>query len=242
MAGEFDSGSFDLIWPVGFGPRHTYLDRLHLLALMDQRRLITPALTQLTYHGKAAWLQYAPPSIVSKDPGRLEAWFAHQDARCVLKPLAGSYGDGVALIERAEQLRRMATDDQYWILQRFIEKIEDGETRTLIAAGKVIGSYLRQPAAGEFRSNLARHATPVGTVIDTNAQHCVDQVRKVLIENHIHFASVDTCDGYVIEVNVVNPGGLATLESLYARQFTGDVVDAVSARLMSSRPWQESDL
>ena len=33
---------FQLIWPVGFGPRTTYLDRSQLLALLPQTRLITP--------------------------------------------------------------------------------------------------------------------------------------------------------------------------------------------------------
>ena len=45
----------------------------------------------------------------------------------------------------------------------------------------------------------------------------------------IGFAAVDTCSGFAIEVNVVNPGGLSTLDELYQTDSATRVVRLVDA-------------
>ena len=47
---------------------------------------------------------------------------------------------------------------RYCIAQRFLPAIAQGETRTLVAAGQIVGSYLRVPADG-LRANLDADAT-----------------------------------------------------------------------------------
>ena len=62
------------------------------------------------------------------------------------------------------------------MLQQFIPQIEQGETRTLICADQVIGSYLRIPSDG-LHANLASHATTQTVVLSAAEQRLVDQVR-----------------------------------------------------------------
>ncbi len=37
---------------------------------------------------------------------------------------------------------------------------------------------------------------------------------------NIGFAAVDTCEGFLIEVNIVNPGGLSSLQDVYGEDFS----------------------
>ena len=138
----------------------------------------------------------------------------------VLKPQAGSFGDDVYRISTAAELRsrfeQMGTQavNRYWMLQKFIPQIAQGEMRTLICADKVLGSYLRIPTDG-LHANLATHATTQPVTPDTAEQRLIERVHRDLQQAGVRFAAIDTVAGYVMEVNIANPGGLGTLSELY---------------------------
>ena len=77
------------------------------------------------------------------------------------------------------------------MLQRYIEEITAGETRTLICANQIIGSYLRTPSAS-FHANLAAHAVPSQTQLDPTERALVETVKQDLAIAGIGFAAIDT--------------------------------------------------
>jgi hypothetical protein len=226
---------FTLIWPVGLGPQKTFLDRQQLLQQLDQNRLITPAQTYLTLHGKTAWLQHAPPTTIACEAKTLRETLALQGGDWVLKPVAGSFGTDVHRVHSALDIDRIlsATPTQYWMLQQFIAEIEHGETRTLICGEEIIGSYLRTPTK-DLRANLAAHGQASGTELSAADRNIVARVHRELILHRVGFAAIDTVGGYLMEVNMANPGGLQTLENLYGRTQTLErnrkIVQAVETR------------
>ena len=62
---------YDLIWPVGFGPKNSFLDRSSLLASIHPRRLITPISAQILSHGKSAWIEHCPETHISNSPDEI---------------------------------------------------------------------------------------------------------------------------------------------------------------------------
>lgn len=233
--GNHDPARFDLIWALGFGRQTSFFDRMQLLHQIDQRRLVTSADAFMYLHGKYHWLDLMPETHASNDVGEL-AKIVAGGGDWVAKPPAGSYGRDVFLLRDgidptpALQTLTAGEDARYCIVQRFVPEIVHGETRTLVAGGKIIGSYLRIPR-GELLANLSAEATPMVTELDAGELELVQRLADELLIMNAGFAAVDTAHGYLMEVNIANPGGLATLESLYGKDPTPAVVDAIVARV-----------
>ena len=223
----------DMVWPMGFGPRAGFLDRAHLLNQLPQKKLITPMAQQVLGHGKAQWSQHCAPTHISNDSDHLYAIAKQYDGDWVLKPLAGSYGRGVQHLQPGQypviQQTMTAQPGAYFVLQRFVPEIIDGEIRTLVAGGEIIGSYRRQPQQ-DIRANLSEGGQALPVAEREIDQRLIRRIVDDLVKLHIGYAAIDTVGGYLMEVNLANPGGLGTLSAIYHQDFGGDVVRAVSAQ------------
>jgi hypothetical protein len=229
-ADDLDVAAFDLVWPIGFGNFHTFLDRAQLLTLIPRNKLVTRMSAWLTLHGKSAFLKYGPASIVAGSAEPMIALMAGHDGGWVLKPNAGSFGRDVHFIENdatgRERLRSIVgkNEGEYFVLQQFIADIANGETRTLIAEGRPIASYLRTPTR-DIRANVALAASVSRADISGTEKAMVADIAAQLHAEGVGFASIDTVGSHLIEVNVANPGGLGTLSDLYGHDFAVDVAN-----------------
>jgi glutathione synthase len=172
-----------------------------------------------------------PETYASADPGYLKAQLS-RGGDWVVKPSAGSFGRDVARIGPGPggeaAIDRMTNHGtRYCLLQRYVGEIEQGEKRTLVAGGQVIGSYLRLPGR-DLRANLASGGSPHPTVLTADELDLVGTLAHDLAGRGVGFAAVDTAYPWLIEVNLANPGGLATLESLSGLDPTPAVVGAVT--------------
>ena len=230
--------TFDLVWPIGFGPRNGFLDWLQLLDELPARRVINAPASMILRHGKAAWLALGPESHIASEPETLIAAMAEESGDWVLKPLAGSFGRDVSRLhsdDTATLLSRMAQrPGAYWVLQRFLPNIAKGETRTLVVGGEIIGSYLRLPT-NQLHANLAQHGSAQPTTLSERQKQIIGEIAQDLMAEHIGFASIDLVDDVLMEVNVANPGGLGTLNQLYGKDFGPALVRAVTQFIQS---WQ----
>ncbi len=221
---------YTLVWPVGFGPREGYNKRLAILDHVD-KNIISPARSVSRLHNKVHWLDFAPESHASNDPDILST-IATKGGDWILKPAIGSFGRAVSRIGRAEEIAKImpAASTDPWILQRYIEGIGAGEYRTIVALGNIIGSYRRSATDG-LHANLALGGRAHAAELPDENARIVHKVIEVLNIEKIGFAAVDTCSGFTIEVNVVNPGGLRTLDELYQTDSATRVVRLVEANL-----------
>ena len=81
---------------------------------------------------------------------------------------------------------------------------------------------------------------PVGstaepTTLDKVTDDLVTATARDLSQSGIGFAAIDTCAGYILEVNVANPGGLGTLSEVYGRPFEPALMQAITARFNADR-------
>ena len=225
---------FDLIWPVGFGPHQGFLDWVHLLDDLPPRKLINPPSALVMKHGKAAWIEHSADTYMAAEPERLIATMQENPGEWVLKPMAGSFGEGVIRLASSEHERlRQAMSQQpgaYFVLQRFLPEIAHGETRTIIVGGQIIGSYLRVPA-NNFHANLAKKALTQRTELSAAQLSLVQTLNADMLDQHIGFAAIDLVGETLMEVNIANPGGIGTLQQLYERDFGIDIINAANAFL-----------
>lgn len=232
--GRWDPDRFDLIWPLGFGRQASFFDRMQLLRLLNQSRFVNTPDALVYLHGKYRWLELMPETHASNDVQALAAVIA-RGGDWVLKPPAGSYGREVQLIREGDDpippLTALAGGEQalYCIVQRYLPEITQGETRTLIAGAEIVGSYLRIPVDG-LLANLSSDGKPAPTELDTTSLQLIRTVADDLQKLGAAFAAVDTAGGYLMEVNIANPGGLATLESVYGKDPTAAALAAIIAR------------
>lgn len=221
----------DLVWPVGFGPRRGFLDWLQLLNDLPRRRMINAPASTVLQHGKAAWIEFAAKSHIADDPSTLIAAMAKEPGDWILKPLAGSFGQDVIRLrsgDESELLQIMGRrHGEYFVLQQFLPDIAKGETRTLVAGGEILGSYLRLPT-NQLHANLAQQGSARRTALSESQQRIVRKIAADLLAQDIGFAAVDLVDTTLMEVNVANPGGFGTLNALYDRDFGPALVRAVS--------------
>jgi len=232
LAGAHKVHDYDRVWVLGLGRADTFFDRMQLLRRVPQSRFITRIDALVYLHAKYAWSEYMPESHADNDAERLAAIVA-RGGEWIAKPTAGSFGRDVNRI-RADAsgraaLEQLTRDGRYCLLQRFVPEIVAGEKRTLVAGNTIIGTYLRLPGA-DFRTNLSLDGRPAASDLTARERERVTGIVGELVAAGVGFAAIDFAGDYLMEVNLANPGGLATLAQVYARDFAPLVVRALTAR------------
>lgn len=235
FAGSMPLLDFDLVWMLGLGEHRDFLDRCQILANLPQERLVNSALAMLSMHAKHLILPHMPLSFSGNSVETLlDAAKRHPEIdRWVVKPSAGSYGRGIVqvsdLATLAQQVERATVGGNYCVVQAFVDEIAGGETRSLIINGTIIGSYLRVPDR-DFLANLSQGGRARSVEPDSQQTAMVMDVASALAERGVRFAAIDMAFPWLIEVNIANPGGLATLASLEADS-QPDVTQRLAAAL-----------
>ncbi len=219
----------DLVWPLGLGDHGDFIDRMQLLAHCGARLINSPE-AYLVLHGKLMWADLLPPTHASNRIDDLADVLAGSACEWILKPAAGSFGREVhrLLPDDGDLLRRtmLANPGEWFILQQHVPAISAGEHRSLLIGTEIIGSYRRVPRDG-LRANLATGGHALPGVPEGREVAVVTEVKRRLLARGVGFAAIDTSGSYLVEVNVANPGGLGTLNEVYARDFGAQVVTSI---------------
>jgi glutathione synthase/RimK-type ligase-like ATP-grasp enzyme len=240
MLGDHLPTRFDLVWPLGLGRLATFFDRMQLLRHLDRNQLVNAPDAFFYLHGKYQWLEYMPETHAGNDVATL-ARIISAGGDWVVKPPAGSYGRDVRLIREGDDpwpvLQHVGAGSEglYVVVQRYVPAVVSGEKRTVVAGGQIIGSYLRVPTT-DLRANLSAQGGAMTTDLERHEARLVEELATALLCAGAAFAAVDTVGGYLMEVNVANPGGLETMETLYGADFAFEAVAAIIAWRSRSAP------
>jgi glutathione synthase len=145
-----------------------------------------------------------------------------QAKKMILKPLDGSGGRGVIVLEKnaRENINSLLDfyieegGENYVILQEFIEGADEGDVRVLMLGGKYIGAYQRKPAEGELRANIQQGGTAHKYTLTESQKHICKKIGTKLLSDGLYFVGLDMIGDKILEVNVLNPGGITNINKL----------------------------
>ena len=232
--------ALDVVWVLGLGERSSFLDKIQLLYTLRHAQVINSLDALMHFKSKyfltsISDLVQHPITFASTDPAELMAVLQAQGGRWIAKPPAGSLGRDVFLVSKDDSnalavLQHLCgpMENQYTLLQQYIPEIEQqGEKRLLMTAGKVIGQYQRFHET-DHRTNVTLGArVEPASLADDERQYC-ERVAERLLQRGLVYFAMDMVYPWVIELNVVNPGGLATLEQLDGQCRSQLVADRVA--------------
>ena len=229
MAASHRLSDFNLIWSLGFGVQATFLDRMQILKQVDQTKLVNSVDSYMYLHGKYAFSDLMPETHAHHDAQALIE-IIETGGTWVIKPSAGSYGRDVHKLTNTEEgrqiVRQVTGANGYCLLQRYLPAIQNGEKRVLLGNGKHIGHYLRKPGDG-FLANLNTGGTAELCDLSDAEERLAADIGLRLHDQGVRFAAVDLVYPYLLEINVVNPGGLGTIEGLTGCDPTPGLVEAL---------------
>jgi glutathione synthase len=234
----------DLLWVLSIGFRRSFLDKIQLLQALPRHVQVVNSVDALMYL-KSKYLLAASPrhfpgpeTHASPNAQELIDIVTSGGGRWIIKPPAGSLGRDVFLVEPGDSnlatiLQHLcgADNDQYTMIQRYLPAIENGEKRVLLAAGKVMGQYLRR-AGSDHRTNVSQGAAIERSDLTADETALCHEIGRQLVQRGAVYAGIDLVYPHLIEVNVINPGGLTTIEELTGTNLAPRVALEVTKHLL----------
>ena len=151
----------------------------------------------------------------------------------VAKELATCSSRGVTLLQDGrdnvcETLRRLTNSGIGPILiQRYLEKVTDGETRVTLIDGKPLGYMTKIPAQGNYLASMDFGASSASCTLNKREMEISLSVGAFLKERGVLFAALDIIDGHLSEINVTSPGLLKHTNQIMGVKLEEQLEDAV---------------
>jgi glutathione synthase len=176
---------------------------------------------------------FLPVTHVSKNIDYLKRMIKEsENDKMILKPLDGSGGSGVIVLEKRAASNINSLLDfyigerkNYVILQEYIEGAEEGDVRVLMLNGAILGAYQRKPAEGEHRANIQAGGSAHKYILTENQKRICRKVGPKLAADGLYFVGLDMIGEKILEVNVLNPGGITNINRLNKVRLQKKVVD-----------------
>lgn len=172
-------------------------------------------------------------TIFAKSVQEVASFLASQgEFYTILKPTNGSKGSGVEKI-RLDTPNLESFLDSYFtqyadvqgriIVQNFNPYVAtSGDTRLNVIDGELVSGMTRMPAEGSVKANVHAGGSVHKYVPSENNYDLIKKIKPFLKEHGIYLAGVDVCNGTLIEVNLLSPGGAVRSDALNNNYNTKD--------------------
>jgi len=185
-----------------------------------------------------------PRSLVTRDPAAIER-FAAEVGHCVVKPLYGSKGRNVFMIENQDatnlaQMTEAVLQDGYAIVQEFVDGGENGDARIFLLEGRLLerdgkpAAFRRVPTGNDPRANISTGGRSVPLEIGDSERTIIEAMGEKLVADGMFFVGIDVIGTKVVEINAESPGGLQSIERLYDIDVCPTIIEALERRTRMS--------
>lgn len=181
-----------------------------------------------------------PKSLITRSKKEILEFFEANKKKMVLKPLEGSGGRDVYLIDKNEknlnQIIENIINKGYVIAQEFLPAAKE-DVRVLLLNGRIMekkgkyGIIRRVSGEGEFRSNFAQGGSADKSPLTEGIQKVVNVVAPKLIKDGLFFVGLDVVEDKLIEINVLSPGGLDHFGEINLPDFSDMVIDSIEKKV-----------
>lgn len=183
-----------------------------------------------------------PKTIITRDHNEIKAFFKEQKQKMILKPLQGSGGTNVFMMDKKNEHNLSQTIDAicrdgFVIAQEYLTEATGGDTRLFIMNGeplKVNGQYAimqRVNAAGDIRSNIHAGGRPEKVKMTDQILELAEIVRPKLVQDGMFLVGIDIVGSKLMEINVFSPGGLNVMGQMYDVDFATPVIEAIERKV-----------
>lgn len=183
-----------------------------------------------------------PKSIITRDKDEiLDFWEAQKNKKMVLKPLEGSGGKDVYLIDKHEknlnQIIDTIKEQGYVIAQEYLPDVKNGDVRVLLLNGKILEEdgqraiIRRKSGKGEFRSNFKLGASADSNPLTDEIKRIVALTSPKIIKDGLFFVGLDIVNDKLIEINLLSPGGLERFKDIGLPDFTTTIIKSIEQKL-----------
>jgi glutathione synthase len=193
------------------------------------------------------YFQHFPPEVrpralISRSAEDIRAFVEAEEGRAVLKPLQGSGGTNVFLVQpndmgNLNQMIEAVSRDGYVIVQEYMPRAAEGDTRLFLMNGvplAVDGKYAafrRISAKGDVRSNVHVGGKTARAEVNDEMLKIAEIVRPRLARDGMFLVGLDIVGDKLLEINVFSPGGLGTAAKLEEVDFTEAVITALEKKV-----------
>lgn len=168
-----------------------------------------------------------PKTCISRDLNVIKSFIGEQKHKVVIKPLQGSGGQSVFLINEDEkanlnQMIEAVIRDGYCIVQEYLPAAVDGDVRLFVMNGRALrhegeyAAFRRVNRTGDARSNMHAGGESVKAEVTDQMLDLVEMVRPKLVRDGMFLVGLDIVKDKLMEINVFSPGGLGS-----SQQHTG---------------------
>lgn len=210
-----------------------------VLVLNDAYALSNAFIDKLYFEELPASIK--PNSIITRKKEDVLEFFENHKKKMVLKPLEGSGGRDVYLIDKNEknlnQIIENLSDQGYIIAQEYLPAAKEGDVRVLLLNGRVMekdgqfGIIKRVTGEGEFRSNFNQGGTGDKSPLTDEMKKIVEITAPKLIRDGLFFVGLDIVKDKLIEINVLSPGGMDHFGEIGLPDFSDMVIDSIEKKV-----------
>lgn len=182
-----------------------------------------------------------PETIITRDAKEIEDFFENQNQKIILKPLQGSGGKNVFLVNKKNrmnlsQIIEAISRDGYIIAQEYLPEATHGDIRLFLMNGiplKVDDKYAairRVNKADDIRSNLSAGGSTKKVKITDEILSLARVLRPKLVKDGMFLVGIDIVGNKLMEVNVFSPGTMSYMNKLYQVDFCEKVINALEKK------------
>jgi len=183
-----------------------------------------------------------PRTLITRDRDEIRAFAKSEGGKIVLKPLQGSGGQGVFLVDSASganfnQMVDSLTRDGYVIAQQYLAAAEQGDTRLFIMNGQPlrhrgkIAAFRRVRSGEDMRSNIHAGGKLASAKLTDMHFKMAEIVRPKLVLDGMFLVGLDIVGDKLMEINVFSPGGLGSAQKFENVNFTHAVIESLERKV-----------
>ncbi|MCC2593862.1 glutathione synthase [Tessaracoccus sp. OS52] len=191
-----------------------------------------------------------PRTLISRDEAKISSFVGELGGKAVLKPLQGSGGSGVFLVNSEEspnmnQIIEAIARDGYVVAQEYLPAAKDGDVRMFVMNGKPLmaggkyAAFRRRPSGSDLRSNMSAGGKAAAVTVTDEMLGLVDVVRPKLVADGMFLVGLDIVGDKLMEVNVFSPGGLGSAASLYDENFSVVIIEELERKVQIRRHYSQ---
>ena len=183
-----------------------------------------------------------PKTIITRDAKDIVEFFEEQKQRIILKPLQGSGGKNVFIVDKKSkdnlnQIIEAISVDGYIIAQEYLPKAKEGDTRFFLMNGVplekdgVCAAMKRVNKEGDIRNNIHAGGKGMKADVDEEMMELVKILKPKLVQDGMFLVGADIVGNKLMEINVFSPGALNMISKMNDINFAEVVIESIETKV-----------